>query len=330
VTVAGKEVSLPWKDVSPVQQRKAFIDEYLKQEQSVSALCRRFEVSRKTAYKWLDRFRAGCELDDRSRRPHSSPKAVAAALEDAIVAARKERPNWGPKKLRAVLRKAHPGMELPSISTFALIFKRNGLVTPRRKRRRAPPSSSPLSHAGYPNALWCIDFKGDFSVGQRRCYPLTVTDAYSRFLLGCVALPNTRVHGVRRALLTLFQTFGLPEAIRSDNGSPFASKPPEGLSELSAWWLALGIRHERIEPGKPQQNGRHERMHLTLKRETVSPPATSFRAQQRLFDRFRREFNELRPHEALGQRFPAEFYRRSGQASGWVGRAVLQWAEEGF
>jgi transposase InsO family protein len=219
----------------------------------------------------------------------------------------------GPKKLRAVLRKAHPGMELPSISTFALIFKRNGLVTPRRKRRRAPPSSSPLSHAGYPNALWCIDFKGDFSVGQRRCYPLTVTDAYSRFLLGCVALPNTRVHGVRRALLTLFQTFGLPEAIRSDNGSPFASKAPEGLSELSAWWLALGIRHERIEPGKPQQNGRHERMHLTLKRETVSPPATSFRAQQRLFDRFRREFNELRPQEALGQRFPAEFYRRSAR-----------------
>src|SRR3954469_9233265 len=151
----------------------------------------------------------------------------------------------------------------------------------------------PLSHAGYPNALWCIDFKGDFSVGQRRCYPLTVTDAYSRFLLGCVALPNTRVHGVRRALLTLFQTFGLPEAIRSDNGSPFASKAPEGLSELCAWGPPPGLRHERIDPGKPQQNGRHERMHLTLKRETVSPPATSFRGQQRLFDRSRRRFNEL-------------------------------------
>jgi transposase InsO family protein len=313
VTVAGKEVSLPWKDLSLVQQRKAFVDEYLKQLDSVSELCRRFSVSRKTAYKWIDRFLAGCELTDRSRRPHSSPSATAATLEEAIVAARKDRPRWGPKKLRAMLLRAHPGIELPSISTFAAIFKRHGLVVPRRRRRRTPPSSNPLSGATHPNALWCIDFKGDFLVGKSRCYPLTVTDAHSRFLLGCIALPNTRFAGVQRALVTLFQTFGLPDAIRSDNGSPFASKAPAGLSELSAWWLKLGIRHERIEPGKPQQNGRHERMHLTLKVATASPPASSRKAQQRSFDRFRLEYNEQRPHEALGQRFPADFYCRSSR-----------------
>lgn len=307
----GKEVSLPWKDLSVVQQRKAFIDEYLEQQHSVSELCRRFEVSRKTAYKWIGRFLAGCELEDRSRRPHNSPRATAAALEDFIVAARKQRPSWGPKKLRAALLRANPEIQLPSISTLALIIRRNGLVVPRRRRRRTPPSASPLLNATEPNACWCIDFKGDFLVGRRRCYPLTVMDAYSRFLLGCVALPNTRVTGVRRALLTLFQTYGLPQAIRSDNGAPFASKAPRGLSELSAWWLKLGIRHERIEPGKPQQNGRHERMHLTLKLETAAPPSTSRKAQQRAFDRFRLEYNEQRPHEALGQRFPAEFYKRS-------------------
>jgi transposase InsO family protein len=311
VTVIGKEVSLPWKDLSPVQQRKAFIDEYLKQQDSVSELCRRFAVSRKTAYKWIQRFLAGCELVDRSRRPHSSPTATAAALEEAIVAARKDRPRWGPKKLRAFLLRAHPGIDLPSISTFAAIFKRNGLVIPRRRRRRTPPSTNPLANATQPNATWCIDFKGDFLVGQRRCYPLTVMDAYSRFLLCCVALPNTRTEGVQRALLTLFQAFGLPDAIRSDNGSPFASKAPAGLSELSAWWLKLGIRHERIEPGKPQQNGRHERMHLTLKLATAAPPSSSRKAQQRAFDRFRLEYNEQRPHEALGQRCPADFYCRS-------------------
>ena len=162
------------------------------------------------------------------------------------------------------------------------------------------------------DALWCIDFKGDFVVGQTRCYPLTVMDAHTRYLLACVALPNTRAIGVRRALLDVFRQFGLPSGIRSDNGSPFASRAPAGLSELSAWWLKLGIRHERIEPGKPQQNGRHERMHLTLKLHTsVAAPCSSLRAQQRAFDHFRREYNELRPHEALANHVPADFYTPS-------------------
>ena len=294
-----------------MQQRQQFIDEYLQEQTSVSELCRRYGISRKTGYKWAKRFMAGCELEDRSRRPHHSPKAVAQWVEDAIVAARKQRPRWGPRKLRAAFLRAHPGAELPSVSTFALIFKRNGLVTPRRRRRRVPPSTAPLANATAPNDVWCMDFKGDFLVGQTRCYPLTVMDAYSRFLIACIALPNTQATTTRRALRDVFEQFGLPRAIRSDNGSPFASKAPAGLSELSAWWLKLGIVHERIEPGKPQQNGRHERMHLTLKLDTAMPPCGSRRAQQRCFDRFRRDYNEQRPHEALGNQVPADFFALS-------------------
>jgi putative transposase len=294
-----------------MDQRKQLVEAYMAGEENMAELCRRFGVSRKTAYKWVDRYLGGCELEDRSRRPHRSPNAVPAWVEDSIVAARKSKPRWGPKKLRTVLARANPGVELPSLSTFALIFKRNGLVVPRRRRRRTPPSRGPLAHATKPNALWCIDFKGDFPVGRTRCYPLTITDAYSRYLLACVALTNTSAPGVLRALRTVFDQFGLPDAIRSDNGSPFASKAPCGLSELSCWWLKLGIRHERIEPGKPQQNARHERMHLTLKLDTAMPPCSSLRIQQRAFDRFRAEYNEQRPHEALGLRVPAEFYERS-------------------
>jgi transposase InsO family protein len=313
VTIAGKEVSLPWKETSPVELRKQLIDEYLKHESSLAELCRRFGVSRKTGYKWVGRFLEGCELVDRSRRPHRSPAAVASWVEDAIVTARRQRPRWGPRKLRGALLRANPDAELPSVSTFALIFKRNGLVTPRRRRNRTPPSSVPLAHATGPNALWCIDFKGDFTVGRIRCYPLTITDAYSRYLIACVALPSTKGGPVRRVLEQVFAGFGLPDAIRSDNGSPFASTGPCGLSELSAWWIRLGIRHERIEPGKPQQNGRHERMHLTLKQEATKPPQATLRAQQRVFDLFRRDYNEVRPHEALGNKVPADFYERSGR-----------------
>ena len=292
-------------------ERQRFVDECMKEEESIAALCRRYEISRKTGYKWLERFLAGCELGNRSRRPRSSPKAVTTWLEDAIVAARKQRPHWGPKKMRAILSRRNPQLELPAVSTFALIFKRNGLVQPRKRRRFTPPSTTPFGAVTAPNALWCVDFKGQFSVGRLRCYPLTVMDAHSRYLLACVALRGTRATPVRRAFEQIFATFGLPAAIRSDNGVPFASSGVAGLSKLSAWWTKLGIRHERIEPGKPQQNGRHERMHRTLKREATMPPATSMKAQQRSFDRFRKQYNEERPHEALGQRPPAEFYEVS-------------------
>lgn len=302
---------MPWKETSPVTERKHFIDDYLSGEYSVSELCRRYRISRKTGYKWIDRFMGGCELEDRSSRPHHSPRAVATRLEDAIVQGRKDHPRWGPRKLRDAFLRANPGADLPSVSTFALIIRRNGLVRPRRRRRSMPPYSSPLAHATHPNAVWCIDFKGHFAVGSSRCHPLTITDAHSRFLLACVALSRPDGNLVRRALQAVFEEFGLPDAIRSDNGTPFASTGVSGLSRLSAWWWKLGIQHERIEPGKPQQNGRHERMHLTLKQETAMPPRSSNRAQQRAFDHFRKEYNHDRPHQALGGNVPADYYEPS-------------------
>lgn len=292
-------------------EREHFINDYLTEVYSVSELCRRYRISRKTGYKWINRYLASCELEDRSSRPHHSPRAVVAWLEDTIVQARKQRPRWGPQKLRAAMLRANPKADLPSVSTFALILRRNGLVRPRRRRRSTPPYSTPLAHARHPNALWCIDFKGHFAVGATRCYPLTITDAFSRYLVACVALTRPDGKQVRRAMEAVFEEFGLPEAIRSDNGTPFASTGVAGMSRLSAWWWKLGIRHERIEPGKPQQNGRHERMHLTLQQETAMPPRSSNRAQQRAFDRFRKDFNHDRPHQALGGNVPGDYYERS-------------------
>lgn len=298
-----------------MKQRKDFYEAWMRGEDSVAELCRRFGISRKTGYKWLRRSSAGRDDDafaDRSRRPHTSPWATEAWLVDAIVAARKQRPTWGPKKLRAVLQRQNTRVELPAVSTFAAIFKRHGLIRPKRRRSRATtPYSAPLAHANAPNALWCIDFKGHFAVGTRRCYPLTITDAHSRYLIACVALKDTKTATVRRAMEGVFREFGLPAAIRSDNGEPFASTAVAGLSQLSAWWLKLGIRHERIEPGHPEQNGRHERFHLTLKQETASPPKHSMSAQQCAFDLFRAVYNDQRPHEALGMQPPACFYEPS-------------------
>lgn len=313
---------MPWKESSPVTEREKFIDLYLQQEFTIAQLCRRFGISRKTGHKWVGRFLEGCELGDRSRRPLHSPRATAAWLEDAIVAARRQRPRFGPRKLRAALLRANPGATLPSVSTFALICKRNGLVRPRRRRQRTPPFTAPFAGATAPNAVWCVDFKGQFSVGRMRCYPLTVMDAYSRYLIACVGLRRPQGTATRHAFQAIFDEFGLPAAIRSDNGTPFASKAPGGLSRLSAWWLKLGIRHERIEPGHPEQNGRHERMHLTLKQATADPPASSQRAQQRAFDHFRKEYNEDRPHEALADGVPAEFYTPSRRPlpDPWWGR----------
>jgi len=307
---------LPWKESSPVTERERFIDAYMRREETVAELSRRFGISRKTGYKWIGRYMAGTELTDRSRRPRRSPNAVAQDMEDFIVAARKVHTRWGPQKLREALVRTNPGVVFPSAGTFALIFTRNGLVRPRRRRRlRTPPSTQPFGHITGPNSLWCVDFKGDFDVGRRRCYPLTITDAYSRYLICCVGLSSTRSGPVRKVFERVFREFGMPEAIRSDNGSPFASNAPRGLSRLSAWWAQLGIRHERITPGKPQQNGRHERMHLTLKQETAMPPQRTMRSQQRAFDHFRKEYNVDRPHAALGQRVPADYYQPSACAA---------------
>lgn len=303
-----------------MEQRKEFLEAAMCGEHSFTELCRRFGISRKNGYKWLNRYRielafpdGKMSFGDRSRRPHSSPTAIASEVEAAIVELRKQRPHWGPKKLRVVLAKQNPDVSLPSESTFAAVLKRNGLVRPRKKRVKSTPYTAPLGHAQKPNAVWAIDFKGDFRIGRARCYPLTVTDSYSRFIIACVALTNTKTPTVKRALQRIFDEYGLPEAIRSDNGSPFSSRGVAGLSTLSVWWHKLGIRHERIDPGHPEQNGRHERMHRDLKRETTKPPATTFGGQQRLFDKFRAQFNQERPHEALEQRTPHELYEVSSR-----------------
>jgi transposase InsO family protein len=303
-----------------MEQRKEFVEAAVRGEHSFTELCRRYGISRKNGYKWLNRHLIELAVPggktsfaDRSRRPHNSPMAISAEVEAAIVDVRKQRPHWGPKKLRIVLAKQCPELELPSESTFAAVLKRNGLVRPRRKRTKSTPYTAPLGHAQHPNAVWAIDFKGDFAIGRTRCYPLTITDSYSRFIIAIVALTSTKTNVVKRALQRVFDEYGLPEAIRSDNGSPFSSRGVAGLSTLSVWWHKLGIRHERIDPGHPEQNGRHERMHRDLKRETASPPATTVPKQQRLFDQFRARFNQERPHEALDQRTPHEFYEISSR-----------------
>lgn len=280
-------------------------------ELTMAAACRQAGVSRKTGYKWQARFAATgvAGLAERSRAPRRRPQTVAAAVREAIVARRAQHPTWGPKKLIASLRADDPATDWPAPSTAGDLLQRAGLVVPRRTRRHAPPRSQPLAHATGPNVVWCADFKGDFRLGDgTRCYPLTITDAHSRFLLRCQALPATDTGRVQPLFAATFREYGLPDGLRTDNGPPFASVGLAGLTALSVWWIKLGIRPERIRPGKPSENGRHERMHRTLKAEACAPPAATLRAQQTACDHFRTEYNTIRPHEALDQRPPATVY----------------------
>ena len=283
----------------------------------MTELCERFDISRKTGYDWLARFDThGWEgLADQSRRPHTCPHRTSAALEAALVQLRQLHPHWGPKKLVAVLARTQPDLLLPAPSTVGAILKRHGLVTehPRRRKPTHPGRSSVV--AAEPNAVWQADFKGEFRLGNGQyCYPLTVTDAYSRFLLACVSRTSTATEGAQPVFQRLFAEYGLPLAIRTDNGAPFATPALGGLSRLSVWWIKLGIEHQRIEPGHPEQNGRHERMHRTLKAETTRPPAADDPSQQARFDGWRAEFNTERPHEALGQETPSTHYRPATRA----------------
>lgn len=281
-----------------------------------SQLCRAFGISRETGYVWLRRYReAGHDvraLEDHSRRPLHSPTAIDEEMQSLVVAARKLHPRWGPRKLHAWLVDMHPAGEFPSPSCMGDILKRHGLTHPRKhRRRRAVPSSQPFADCKAPNDVWCIDFKGKFRTRDGRwCHALTLIDAYSRFLLRCEAISDPNGKEVERILDSAFLEFGLPAAMRSDNGPPFASTAAGGLTRLSVWWLKLGIRLERIEPGKPYQNGRQERVHLTLE-EVVNPPRANLVAQQRAFDLWRREYNEERPHEALRQKPPERAFQRS-------------------
>lgn len=301
---------MPWKETGPMKERLKFV--LMHQDGwAVTDLCEAFGVSRKTGYKWLERYeQAGWEgFREGSRVPHRHPNAVAEEIEAAIVQLKLACPKRGPKKLRALLQRRQPEVCWPARSTFGAILKRHGLVKTRRRCRKTPPYEQPFAGLDQPNAVWSADLKGWFLTGDGwRCDPLTITDNYSRYLIRCQAVRPTSFEAFQPIFVGAFHEYGLPEAIRTDNGPPFATTTVGGLSRLSVWWLRLGILPERIQPGKPQQNPRHERMHRTLKDEAISPPKATIRRQQAAFEVFRHEFNHDRPHEALDQRFPAELY----------------------
>jgi putative transposase len=276
--------------------------------------CRSYGISRKTGYKWLERYKTEgpSGLEERSRAPHRMPWAIDDEMVEILVDARCRHPSWGPRKLLAWLERRHKGRNFPAASSVGDLLRRRSLVKSRRRRHRVPPYVSRPGRYDKPNATWCADFKGWFRTGDgRRCDPLTISDGHSRFILGCRIVERPTFEYVRQQFERVFQENGLPDAIRTDNGPPFASTGLGGLSRLAIWWLKMGITPDRIEPGKPEQNGRHERFHKTLKAETASPPAGTPSSQQRRFDRFTREYNEDRPHESLGNDTPSSRYAPS-------------------
>jgi putative transposase len=296
-----------------MDERLRFVARVLDGEK-MAVVCREFDISRKTGYKIFSRYKnSGLEgLTDRSRRPYRHANRLPFQIEKRIVQLRQEHESWGAPKIREKLRPLCSAMQLPAISTVHAVLDRHGLVT-RGRRRRYKAQGTTLTTPTRSNDLWCADYKGEFMLADRRyCYPLTITDFASRFLICCDALSTTKQEFAFSVFERAFKDFGLPLAIRTDNGIPFASPSAFfGLSKLSVWWLRLGIGIERIQPGKPQQNGRHERMHLTLKKEATRPAAKNFLQQQAKFDRFIECYNHERPHQALNMRCPGELYKSS-------------------
>lgn len=318
-----------------MNERIKMVGQYLSEGDSISELARWYGVSRKTVYKWVERYEqlGPVGLEDLSRAPHHHPGAITQAMEKGILEWKALKPLWGAPKIHAKLL----GLaDCPSESTVSNVLARHGLSHKQRRRQQATPSESPLGHCTAANQVWCADFKGYFFTGDgQRCDPLTITDGHTRYLLCCHGLgEGTGSQLVKPLFITTFREFGVPEALRTDNGSPFASTGLGGLSPLSVWWIELGIRLERIVPGQPQQNGRHERMHRTLKEATANPPSRTLRLQQKAFDAFRAEYNEERPHEALGQKPPGSLYvpssrdypermpERRGYPEDWAKRTV--------
>jgi putative transposase len=300
-----------WKETCAMEERMRFVDAVVDNAESFAALCRQFGVSRKTGYKWLERYEAeGVEgLKERPRAPLHHPQAIATALAEQCLAVRRAHPSWGPVKIKAYLAQRRPRIEWPAASTIGALFDREGLTVNLRLRRRSPPSSAPFAPCGAANDVWCTDFKGWFLTGDgERCEPLTLSDAHSRYLLRCQAMPCTDADHVWPVLDAAFREFGLPLRLRSDNGPPFASCGAGGLSQLAVKVIKAGVVPERIAPGKPQQNGRLERLHLTLLQDTAKPPAPTLRLQLERLRRFQRLYNEERPHQALGNEVPARHY----------------------
>lgn len=308
---------MAWKVSCAMDERVQFIGKYLEGQSSMSSLCEEFGISRKTGYKWVSRYQAegGSGLEERSRAPRHHPHAVSKSVVEAVLARRKTIPQEGPLKIRAHLREQHPELSCPAASTIAEILREHGLVRKRRRRNLAVPPSdvSPLSGYTQPNDAWCADFKGWFRTGNGDiCTPLTVSDTASRFLLVCHSMSEGYgFESIRPVFEGAFREYGLPQVIRTDNGPPFGSRGLGGLSPFCVWLIQLAITPEHIRPGKPQDNGRHERMHRTLKECSATPPRGSVRAQQRAFEQFKQYYNYERPHQALGQRPPADLYSPS-------------------
>jgi putative transposase len=307
---------MPWLETNPVLERHHFVQDLDSGHWTMTELCVRYGISRVTGYKWLDRYRqigVGA-LCDHSRAPRSCPHQTPEDLVRLILE-ESRRFGWGPRKILKVLRGRYPGRPWPARSTVQDILKRNGRVQPRRRRRHwKHPGAAPVQTTAA-NQVWTVDFKGQFRMRNGLyCYPLTVLDHFSRYLLCCHGLYDVRSEGAKRQFVRLFREYGLPDAIRSDNGTPFASTGIHGLNHLNVWWLQLGITHQRIHPGSPQENGAHERMHKTLKASATRPPAANLNLQQRVFNRFRHTYNELRPHEALDDETPASRWTPSARA----------------
>jgi putative transposase len=308
---------MPWLETAPMEQRERFIRDWQLGLYTMTELSARYGVTRKTGYKWLARFDEGgrLALGDRSRAPHHCPHRIPDDIAQVICAARRQHPSWGPAKLLDWLGPRHPRLDFPAVSTAGDLLARQGLVKKRRRRRAyqhpgvVPPTTT------QPNDLWTADFKGHFRTGDGLyCYPLTVADQHTRYLLACQGLRSTKGLGVRQVFEHLFAEYGLPAAIRTDNGVPFATTGIHGLSQLNVWWMRLGIQHQRILPAHPQQNGAHERMHKTLKAGAIRPPRATLAAQQRAFNTFRRLYNDERPHDFLNGRTPGSRYQPSPRA----------------
>jgi len=307
---------MPWKGVSVNEERQRFLQEFRLGYYSVSDLADRFSISRQTAHKWIRRLEhyGQTGFHELSRRPYNSPSQTDPAIVEAFVGLRKAHPTWGARKLLDLMHHRNPARQLPSPSTVCRILLREGLARSKRRFRRAHPGC-PKTSPQSPNDIWAADYKGQFRLKNGQyCFPLTVSDLASRYLLGVDAHPAISLALSQKHFTSLFQEFGLPNRIRTDNGVPFASSALARLSALSVWFIKLGIYPELIQPGRPQQNAVHERMHRTLKREATIPPASTLPAQQRRFDTFRHEFNVLRPHESLAMQRPAQLYRPSTRA----------------
>ena len=311
-----KEVIMPWMECDKMDQKLKFIARLIEGEK-MAHLCREFNISRKTGYKIFNRYKQMGEkaLVEMKRTPHRYANSLPIHIEALILSLKREYPNWGAPKIREKISRRHPDVKLPAISTIHAVLDRNGLVNARKGRKRYPTRGTILGHVENPNDLWCADYKGEFMLGnQKYCYPLTITDYSSRYLITCEALSSTRENFAFEFFQKAFQEYGLPRSIRTDNGTPFVSANSfYKLTKLSVCWMRLGINIERIEPGHPEQNGRHERMHLTLKQETTRPPRDNFLGQQEEFDKFIHVYNNERPHQGINMKYPSELYKRSNR-----------------